>query len=699
VNHNVVRSVFNVFFFWWIALAIYGLGWSKSDWPSVWKSTTALVLICAFGVTLGVALIWIYIWNSKHAQTSLLQGENVRGLICSIGELPLVVREPVQAERLPDFSAVPDVRSDFFSSWFARYEKNWPAHVELMRVFLRIYEHHKALPATHIFGGHGGRTLLQHSMLAAYQMDKLAHTWSYTGLKDRAGKRTVLKLRNPDYKFNADDPLVALTGIAHDIGKIETYIFDENDPASIIGIYHEHDLTGARMIARLPQTWLLPDEDRQAILLAVAHYHHPMELPLSPDRRAIDDRTIALMELLIKADFVTSRVEARGIEPTEVEFEEAGKVASTETQVESDVLWNNFVDIISEHGRINNPDPRYNLATLCNGKGLSKPMLLIKDDAIRSVLVKRLLLQSASLLGDGRYQLTIDLLKLLDQKGILFRIYEGVEFSAENALWNVDFMTRPAVGAQPEKKYGWSAVIIMDPKLFPRIEQMEPYMWFAVIQRGTMGFARSINKKKLLASKKNYRPNLLEADESELDQQFNLAKTEFSDVLQPEGNDTSEKTTQLDNDEVPKPVEKNEDMSSEAAKPVAEPHVVPMVLNDFPWEDTSTEPETKPASVLVSSQPESIEEEPKRSIAPIDVKQGLLKAVAAAAEQGVQLRRLNENILVSNHTLNTLVPEIDWNGCRYKIEQMSKGGKLETMFVAMGESEDYALVFKANLLR
>lgn len=708
MNQNVVRSVFTVFVFWWVVLAIYGLGWGDADWSFAWRSSTSLVVLAALGVGLGAASVWFMIWSNKQAQKSLLEGESVRGLKCTIGELPLIAREPDKADGLPDFSAVPDVPTGFFESWFTRYDKTHPAHAELMRVFLRIYEHHKALPATHVPGGHGGRTLLQHSLLAAYFMDKLAHSWAYTGLRDRTGKRVVLKLRDQSYKFNADDPLVALIGIAHDIGKIEAYIFDKADPTSIIGIHHEHDLTGARMIARLPEAWAIPDEDRQAMFLAIAHYHHPMELPLSPDRRAIDDRTIALMELLIKTDFVTSRVEAKGAEPTEREYEEAGKAAAT-TEVGGEALWNAFSEIITEHGRINSADPRFNVATLCTGKGFAKPMLMMKEDSIRSALVKRLHLQSGTLLGDGRYQLTIDLLKKLDEKGILVRSYEGVEFSPENALWNVDFMTRAAVGSKPEKKSGWSAVIVVDPKPFPRIEQMEPYWWFAVIQRGTMGAARAINKKGSISKKKGG-PNLLDADDAELAQQLDQAKADFGAVLEPEQPPASGAA----------PVATAEPATEEpvAARQVAQPPAVSTQQEPKPapaagkveleplWDDgeapvaaeaTAGPGEDPPSTEEASAGVPTASDEPKRTIAPIDVKEGLLKAVAVASEQGVTLRQLNDRYLVSNQSLKTLVPEIDWDGCRYKIEQMSKGGKLDAMYVAMGETGDFALAFKKDL--
>lgn len=64
----------------------------------------------------------------------------------------------------------------------------------------------------------------------------------------------------------------------------------------------------------------------------------------------------------------------------------------------------------------------------------------------------------------------IDLLKKFDEKGILVRFYEGVEFLFENVFWNVDFMMWVVVGFKLEKKFGWSVVIVVDFKFFLCIE-------------------------------------------------------------------------------------------------------------------------------------------------------------------------------------------------------------------------------------
>ena len=488
MNQNVIRAAITVFGFWWLLLAIYGLVAGLSDPEYLVRSTLAITILVIAGIAAGVASVLLLVWMKKKSDVELLAGESVRGLVCTIGELPFVQREPERAKELPDLTKIPDVEPSFYQRWMDHHGTRSPQHAALLRALIEVFASRESLPATHIAGGHGGRTLLQHSLLVGYHMEKLGRTWTNTGLRAKSTGRIRLKLRDDNYKFNLDDPMITIIGVAHDIGKIESYIYDADK--KVIGIHNEHDLTGARMIARLPEAWAIPDDDRTAMFLAIAHYHHPMELPLSPDSRAADDRTIALMELLIKADFVTSAVEAKGAIPTDEEYENAYD-SPADAPVDLGALFNTLSDLIQESGRVNSNNRKFNIGTLCLGHGFEKPMLFIREDALRSSMYGRLKMSVEAPLGDGRYPLTVKLLRLLAEKGVLVQEYEGKKYKAENALWNVDFSVRPAAGAKPEKRAGWSAVIIVDPVLFPSIVKMNPYWWHAKIQRPTMGSARA----------------------------------------------------------------------------------------------------------------------------------------------------------------------------------------------------------------
>jgi hypothetical protein len=383
---QVFRSGFIVFTFWWLLLGAVAVYHFNFNIAFALHSSVSVMVLWAIGALSGPIAVITWLILERGTKQKLLMSDSVRGLVSSIGEVPNNAREPVRSVNLPVFEGIPNVASSFYPLWMEHYSKTHPQHVALLKAMLQIYEHNKAMPATHVRGGHGGRTLLQHSLLVAYQMQNIAMKWEYTGLRDKSGKKVLVKLRNEGYKFDPLDPLVVLTGLAHDIGKIEAFIYDG---AELVGSRHEHDLTGARMLARLPEMWDIPDTDRQAILLAIAHYHHPMELPLAPDRHAIDDRTIALMELLIKADFTASAIERHNQVPTESDYDKEMDQRQ-EREITDDVIWESLIALIEETGRINSPDRNYNVGTVCQVKGQNSTRLVLHETSLRGAITQRL---------------------------------------------------------------------------------------------------------------------------------------------------------------------------------------------------------------------------------------------------------------------------------------------------------------------
>jgi hypothetical protein len=478
-----------VFLFWWVVLGLWGVMTNHINVWSVLPRSISILIMCGLGALMGIigAVIWVVAERQRRRET--LESDNVRGLTCTIGPVPLNAREPSRSKELPDFNNLRDVPPEFFPSWLSRCAATHPQHVALVNAMLRVYQASKHLPATHVVGGHGGRTLLEHSLLVAYQMQQLASKWSYTGLRDRTGKKVLLKLRDETYRFDASDPLVLIVGLAHDIGKIEAFIVENG---AVVGSHHEHDLTGARMLARMPEMWDIPDADRVAILLSIAHYHHPMELPLSPDRRAIDDRTIAVMELLIKADFVASAIERKGVVPTEEDYNSEMDQREI-AELTDERLWTAFNEILTETGRINSTDLNYNVGTICPISGQNSMRLVLHEPSIRGALMRRLGLLEGHQLGDGRYALTMQLLRLINEHQLLVTDIKDLSYPPESALWTVSFFGKKKTRGSNEaaRLTGWPAAIVMLPTISPYVAALPSYPWTGTIDRGTMGEARS----------------------------------------------------------------------------------------------------------------------------------------------------------------------------------------------------------------
>ena len=751
MNRHVLGSTLTVIAFWWIVLGVIGGAAPDTGWEGLVDSGSQVLTALLLGSAAGVAVSVGWVWCQKRAQRELLRGESIRGLGCSLGELPIIARAPARAPELPGFEDLPDVPPQFYPAWLAQFGTTHPAHVALLVAVLKILNARPELPATDVPGGHGGRTLLQHCLLTGRLISHLAQSWEYTGVRTKK-KRLVLALRDPTFTFRRDDPLIVILGVAHDIGKIEAFVFD--DEGRVTGIKPEHDMTGARMLARLPEAWALPPGDRQALFLALAHYHHPMELPLSPDRRALDDRTVALMELLIHADFVTGSQEAKGAPLTHEEMDraQAGDTDPVE-RAPSDRLWDAFIEALSEHGRVNSKDKRFNMGALCLGEGFDRPMLLLKEDAVRAALIQRLKLSARPPLGDGRHEITLELLRLLDEKGVLHRTHAGVELTAENALWNVDFLARDRSNAAPTKSAGWSAVIVLDPRLIPRVAAMEPYWWWASLQRPTMGSARALQKKKAARTAGSKNGTIWEAGEDTEAESGSLASS-TTEHLSPAGahggksgtapekaargaidltGDTvtdagaakdprlAERSSSMDASTPsalspepaggPAAIRGREPARSAPAKPLPEPPV---------WEALAAphadmQPDALAATrvlletgsalrasastlaamheQLAAADTPAVVQKPRQDVAPIDVMHALASAVQVARDRQLTLDSLDEERFIAKASaLSHLAPEIDWARIAFKLEQLCRSQRLDARFIALREG-DYALAF------
>lgn len=482
-----------VAFTWWLVLAFLAFFLAPTSLLGAFSRGATILAMAGVGLVLGAAGVLGWVALSRNSTRRLLLPDEVRGMRCSIGEVPFLIQEPRSAAVLPSFSQqdLPDVEPGFFERWMDHHRASHPAHVALLDKLLRIYVAHSHLPAAHIPGGHGGRSLLQHSCLCAYLMHVLAQSWEYKGVftaKAKAGgsKKAVLELRDRTYLFDKNDPMAVIIGLCHDIGKIEAYLYDDG---KVVGIRHEHDMTGARMIARMNEAWALPEADFFALMMSVAHYHHPMDLPVSPDRRAIDDRTIALMELLIRVDANSRAVEERGKMLSSQEEVEQLVSEDTAEPVTSERLIEELTEILLEPSRIDSGDQRHNLGSFCQVLGANTPLLILHETSLATVLAQRLRLDIGAKVGDGRSVIGNLVRKALGERDAL-RVTmkclnaggEHQTYSPESAIWQVGFYKKGSKGAKVDRITGYASIVI-DPSIFPALKgKLAPYNWIAIIE-------------------------------------------------------------------------------------------------------------------------------------------------------------------------------------------------------------------------
>lgn len=497
-DRQVIKAACFVYGGWWCLISLY---WWFSHPSSGFLSAMArqgkqYLVLLAIGIALTVLAILFF----RAVKRSMLAGRKLRGLSLSIGDIP-GGGEVASAENASvDVAPKSDVKLTYLKSWRHDYAKNFPAHSCLIDKLLRIYQVEPTIPATHVKGGHGGRSLLEHSLLVAGVMAEKSRDFSYTGLTNTDGK-LVIGLRKLDYRFDSNDPMIYLVGLAHDIGKIESYVRDED--GQIVGTKSQHDQIGSRMLSRLPETWALPDDDRRMLLQVVAHYHHPQFMPLDMDGRALDDRTQAMQELLILADNIASGIEEGAIPANQSrtpasaapvtphaasELDQAGAPESSappspepeakkanKTPAQSDSkpasvpnhtsadrsptvrkgspLFELFVELISETGRINGREEGGSL-----GQKYGE-LIVFHEPSLRSALEQYVPEQMRRDLGTHT-DLIVELATTLAAEGVLLMEIDGEAIDAASARFDVEFYSKRKDKA---KLAMWKSCVIMKP--------------------------------------------------------------------------------------------------------------------------------------------------------------------------------------------------------------------------------------------
>lgn len=474
----VVGAAFGLLSFYWISLFLFDLIRGDIGLGGAWVvRLSERGLAMAGGGLVGVLVVGYGIWLKRKLARMRLIGDNVRGVTCTIGELPVILHAPLQAKdvmgverlRLPKHKCIDP---QWMRKWVDEYEGKYPAHAKMLRACERVMHAKPTLPAAckngerkgYAYGydghNHGNHTLIEHAYTTGAVGVHLSATFEFEGaFKTNAhGEREGIDKKNPNYKFDASDPMIGLLCYAHDIGKVETFGF--NDKGEVVAIDGEHDLAGARLMARMDEFWDLPDEDRMILLLAVSHYHKPSEMPLDRNGQLISDRCQALLEVVIEADIRAGLIE-NGQE------DELGKSRDVPIIEETYVvnLWRAFIELMIESGRINGSRDKYGIGQ----KNVvdKRPLVIVYEKDVREELLTRMELRNSHkgrLDKDGICVLTRDLLRILFEKDMLVTTAgDTTAETPEDALWQIDWYGRdPKRAGAPISKS--MCTIVFEPK-------------------------------------------------------------------------------------------------------------------------------------------------------------------------------------------------------------------------------------------
>jgi hypothetical protein len=460
-NNRIIRAAFLVFGFWWLVFTLVEFGGQPLEVLENWQYVGSTVSRWVLGVVAGLIIgVW-YIWFSRvTAMNRLFKGKlgnRLNGARSTLGDVPMPARVPKRVDG-PGKSL--PIASERVNAWIAANEKKYPQHVKFFWAIWDTYSAHQHFPASHRKGGHGNRRLWEHCLAVADTALADAGTYVFDGVYVKARgkpKFKIIDLKNKEFRFDAQDPLIPILALAHDIGKLEAYVLEPDgtvktkEEGSALTPQDDnrisHDSLGARILARFPEYWALSGRDRTAINLVIGHYHHPSQFPVDRNGLSLDDRMTALMEFLILVDKKTGMAESNitdNLNEHEI------------TEEESSSIYHCFVDIITEFGRVNGTGDKARDSTLKIAQK-HDGLIVVKEKDLRMLILAKMGWSLDE--GDGRYRVTLNLMSTLQEKCVLYTTHNHADMSRFLPMYSASFRD-PQTGAHMTT---WEPVIIIRP--------------------------------------------------------------------------------------------------------------------------------------------------------------------------------------------------------------------------------------------
>ena len=306
----MLKSAFVVASFWWLVVSLWGfLSLRPNHTPidlvlnELIQSTGSatqqhLAVLCTIGLLGWVVTLLHALHQRQNLFMSLLPHEK-NGLYTSLGASSKFLHGEkcftinrhhplVLTEAKADEAASLDILT-----WINDIKKTHPLHAKALLECLQILSQHPHFPAEE---DSAKSTLLLHSIRVALCAKELALSFHYQGIEDSHFK---VPARDLEYQLPHLDPMVALVALCHDMGKLKTMTCDANH--RVIAVKGQHGVIGARALAKLDCIKMLPMDDQRTLYFAVSFFASPALCTLDAQAQIHDDRSAALMMLLIAA--------------------------------------------------------------------------------------------------------------------------------------------------------------------------------------------------------------------------------------------------------------------------------------------------------------------------------------------------------------------------------------------------------------
>ncbi|MFD1709774.1 HD domain-containing protein [Ottowia sp. GY511] len=489
---EVARAAVIVFGFWWIVLLIAG-GQRYASLAGILHGVGAW----AFGIAIGCVVALFWHWLDRQEQIEALVPDSWNGAAATIGKVPIHRARLAAAEAMPTVEELaphmpPEVvaagDTGFLHEWIQNTRTRSPGHAALLEEIVRTLWHERvrAWPATHAddpLHNHGGRTLLTHSLLVCWLMLRECVAYSYVPARAPSGYQMIY-LRDANYSFDRADPLIAVLGLGHDLGKIECYVWVGD---ALVDCTKDHDLVGARIMARMEGYWHddISAADIDVMQAVLAHYHHPSAVPMAADGGVLSDRLHALLELLIKCDRMAGAMEngrTRAALREDARADEAFVESNDRSQ-----LHNALVEVLTRVGRVNSQEQRTNVGVKFHLPHFRKTVVALKEDAFIQQIAEVAGLQDLHALPVSGVNpvnaLTRQVLIWMGENGLLFTDHEPMGRAPESSLYKVsfykpkDYFTDDTFAAPKDAEdlarvkpvFSWGSCILLAPEPMPEL--------------------------------------------------------------------------------------------------------------------------------------------------------------------------------------------------------------------------------------
>jgi hypothetical protein len=365
---------------------------------------------------------------------------------------------------------------DFLASFVTAIDSG--PHRKLIRAILEVYCHpsHVSLPAG--ISRHNGSPLLTHCLRVAALMHHRVRGFQC--------KNYYVAFNDPSFQLAADDPLLIVVGLSHDLGKVTSMVRDKDGVCVAIGKNHHKE--GSRILSTLPEFWTseLTPQDRYILqsccVYATDYASSPVIVSSGKDKKvvAVSDRLQSLLDLVIDCDIAASQIENGtsyrfDMPATDNATVQAAVDAFTNEPSEDTTvnLYARFSEFLAVEAVVNGQGADRNLGFkyVDSSTEAEKHLLFVDEEEFTKTFSEFLQRPDWNSNGTKGSALTMALLPKLDDAGYLVRADNVGADPAINALYKVEFYG----GTPPVIKFVFKSCFILDVTNWPhqrRVQQL-----------------------------------------------------------------------------------------------------------------------------------------------------------------------------------------------------------------------------------